>query len=291
MTKILALVGSARAWGNSEILAREALLGAAEAGADNLHLLRLTDLHVRPCTGCMVCAIRGEPCPLDDDLPFLFQCVEEADGLVVAAPTYWLGPAASVKLILDRTLVPASDAAWAQTASRPAVVLTVSGLQEWRGVAIPFHNALALSVGCRLIGWMACQATGPGEVLLQPQTLDRARALGRSLVSGRSEFAPSGTVCPTCGADFFRFEGTQAICPVCGQAGTLTVAADSVTIDFDPPNAENRWSRTGLHHHVQEWVIPSGQRFLAHRHEIKAGRSRYDTLGATWIRPPKEAES
>lgn len=53
MTTILAIIGSARPWGNCEILAREALAGARDAGANTLALVRLTDLHVEQCTGCM----------------------------------------------------------------------------------------------------------------------------------------------------------------------------------------------------------------------------------------------
>ena len=48
--KILGLVGSYRKGGNSDILAKEALMAAEEQGAD-VELLYLTDHRIEPCQG------------------------------------------------------------------------------------------------------------------------------------------------------------------------------------------------------------------------------------------------
>jgi multimeric flavodoxin WrbA len=45
MANILGLVGSARRWGNSELLARQVLRGAQSEGA-TAQMLRLTRLHL-----------------------------------------------------------------------------------------------------------------------------------------------------------------------------------------------------------------------------------------------------
>jgi len=66
--KVLGLIGSARRWGNSEVLVREALLGAQKTGAST-EMLRLTDLHIEPCTGCMRCAVILSSAPLLSSLP------------------------------------------------------------------------------------------------------------------------------------------------------------------------------------------------------------------------------
>jgi hypothetical protein len=232
----------------------------------------------------MVCAIGRRPCPLDDDLDFLLDRVAEADALIVAAPVYILGPVAQVKLILDRFLIWTSMREWAETPSKPAVTMTVGGLAPWRGAALPFNNALALSLGGRLQGWLDCYAPGPGEVLLQPDTLNQARALGQQLFAANPLPSPPGA-CPTCGADFFRVEGTQAVCPICGQTGAVVSGESKAAIRFDPPDPEGRWTRVGLHRHVEEWVVPSGARFMAHRNEVKARRARYDAQPVEWIRP------
>ena len=101
MANILGIVGSARTWGNCELMVRQVLRGAAIEGAD-ISLLRLTDLHLEPCNGCMRCIIGGQTCPLEDDMNWLIEKLQATDGLVLAAPTYWLGPPAAIKLVLDR---------------------------------------------------------------------------------------------------------------------------------------------------------------------------------------------
>ncbi len=288
MATILGLIGSARTWGNCEVLAREALAGARDAGADVLALVRLTDLRVEQCTGCMVCALRGQPCPLSDDMEFLLEQVRQADAFLLSAPVYLVGPVAQAKRVLDRLLMWSSPEAWADASLKPAVTLTVGGLAPWRGVATAFYNALAMALGGQLMGWMDAYATGPGEVLLQPDALATARDLGRRLVS-RHPAEPPPSACPTCGADFFRIQGDRAVCPICGQEGRIRIHADGPRICFDETARSDRWTPHGFHHHVRDWVIPSGERFMAHRQEIKALRARYDGLGETWIRPPARA--
>ena len=68
-------------------------------------MLRLTDLDLRPCTGCVQCVIGSKPCPIDDEISWLVNRLQAVVGLVLAAPTYSLGPAAVVKLVLDRLLM------------------------------------------------------------------------------------------------------------------------------------------------------------------------------------------
>lgn len=104
MTRILGLVGSARPWGNSELMVRQVLQGTTAEGVTG-HLIRLTNLDLEPCTGCMRCVIGDKPCRISDDMVWLIQAIQAADGLVLAAPTYFLGPAAVIKLVLDRMLM------------------------------------------------------------------------------------------------------------------------------------------------------------------------------------------
>ncbi len=288
MTTVLALIGSARPWGNCEVLAREALAGARDAGAESLLLLRLTDLRVEQCTGCMVCALRGQPCPLSDDMMFLLEQISHTDAFLIAAPVYLVGPVAQAKRVLDRLLMWSSAAEWADTRTKPAITLTAGGLEPWRGVATAFYNILATSLGGRLMGWAAAYATGPGEVLLQPDALAAARDLGRRLVS-QEPAKPPPSACPTCGADYFYIQGERILCPICGQEGRLIADAHGPRVRFDDGPPSERWTPSGFHRHVQEWVIPSGARFMAHRGEIKALRARYDGLGETWLCPPSRA--
>jgi len=79
--KILGLVGSYRRNGNSDILAKEALMGAEGEGAQ-VELLRLTDYHIDPCQGFGLCLFRKEGCHIEDDVKFIWSRIDEADGIL-----------------------------------------------------------------------------------------------------------------------------------------------------------------------------------------------------------------
>ena len=77
MAFILGIVGSARRWGNSELMVRQVLEGALTGGGD-ARLVRLTGLRLESCTGCMRCAITGKACRLQDDMAWLIDAVQAA---------------------------------------------------------------------------------------------------------------------------------------------------------------------------------------------------------------------
>jgi multimeric flavodoxin WrbA len=282
----LGLVGSARPWGNSELLARQVLRGAQAEGAA-IQMLRLTDLHLQSCTGCMRCVIGGKPCPLDDDMAWLVESVQAADGLVLAAPTYFLGPAAVIKLIIDRLLMVAGRVDEALPRPRPAVTIATAGLEGWRGVTLPYLNALVAAFGYCPIDSLTAVAPGPGEVLLDGELMDQALAAGHRL--GRGEMEPALTapnVCPICRCDAFVLSGDRAVCPICAEQATIEQNEEGVRLCFDPiAGDDRRWTPQGLRRHMIEWVIASGTRFLAHRAEIKALRMPYRGMEVQWLCP------
>jgi multimeric flavodoxin WrbA len=57
--KVLGIVCSPRKGGNTEILVQEALAGAKESGAE-IELLRIREMKIGPCDGCMTCYQTGE---------------------------------------------------------------------------------------------------------------------------------------------------------------------------------------------------------------------------------------
>ena len=287
MTNILGIVGSARPWGNSEILVRQALQGAAAEGAA-AQMVRLTSLHIDPCTGCLRCVIGGKPCRQDDDMVWLIQRLQEADGLVLAAPTYFLGPAAAIKLVLDRLLMVAGRVDEPFPPPRPAVTVATAGLKGWRGVALPYLNALAAAFGYRPIESLVAVAPGPGEVLLDEKLMPRVLAAGHRL--GRGELvaaaAPSN-VCPICYCDSFVLDGERATCPICASEATVERSGEGLRLRFGlAGDADHRWTPEGLRKHMVEWVMATGPRFMARRQEIKALRKPYRQMEVAWMCPP-----
>ncbi len=287
MVNILGIVGSARRWGNSEILVRQALRGAAAEGARG-RLLRLTDLHLEPCTGCLRCAIGGRPCPLDDDMAWLIETVQAADGLILAAPTYFLGPAAVVKLALDRLLMVAGRVEETLPPPRPALTIATAGLEGWRGVTLPYFNALVAALGYRPIESLTAVAPGPGEVLLDETLMDRVFAAGRRLGRGELDPAPAPVnVCPVCRCEAFFLDGERAVCPICARQATVEWGEEGVRLRFDPAEADDhRWTPARLREHMIGWVQATGPRFLARRGEIKERRRPYRRMDVEWMQPP-----
>ena len=286
MANILGLVGSARRWGNSELMVRQVLQGALTGGR-SARLIRLTGLRLESCTGCMRCAIAGKACRLKDDMAWLVDAVQAADALVLAAPTYFLGPAAVIKLVLDRLLMVTSHAQEAPSAVRPAVTVITAGLEDWRGVSLPYLNALVAAFGFRPIESLTAVAPGPGEVLLDEELMARALAAGQRLGSGEldPEPAPPG-VCPVCRCDSFILRDEKAICPICAREATVLQEDRAIRLHFDPADAtDHRWTPERLHEHMNKWVRATGPRFMARRTEIKARRRPYRAADLEWLCP------
>lgn len=293
MKIILGLVGSARLWGNSELLVRQVLRGAQAEGVA-ARMVRLTDLRLESCIGCMRCVIGGRPCPVEDDMNWLLEVIQAADGLVLGAPTYFLGPAAVIKLALDRLLMVAGRVDEPLPAPRPAVTVATAGLEGWRGVTLPYLNALAMSFGFRPIDSMIGIAPGPGEVLLDEGLLARAFGAGRRLGRGELGRAPTPpNVCPICRCDSFVLKGNQATCPICGQQAAVGRTEEGVELRFDPADpgsgaeeSQHRWTPERMRTHMTEWVMATGPRFLARRRDIKARRQPYREMDVSWLCPP-----
>ncbi len=99
--KAIAIVGSPRKNGNTEILARHTLKAITGEGLDT-ELIRLAGLDIRPCDACMACR-REKPCPIDDDLLPIYTKMKEADAVIFASPVYFGSATASLKALMDRT--------------------------------------------------------------------------------------------------------------------------------------------------------------------------------------------
>lgn len=291
MTRILGLVGSARPWGNSELLVRHAIRGAQSEGAA-AQMIRLTDLRLESCTGCLRCVIGGKPCRLEDDMAWLLDSIDTADGIVLAAPTYFLGPAAVVKLALDRLLMFTGQVHRDLPPVRPAVTIATAGLEDWRGVTLPYLNASVGALGYRPIESLTALAPGPGEVLLDDALMAEVLNAGRRLGRGELETSASPPrVCPICRCDSFRFQGKRAICPICGQEAIIQVQGETLTLEFiSGSGADHRWTPEGMRRHMVEWVMATGPRFMERRAEIKARRGPFRDTQIEWLRPERREE-
>jgi len=289
---IVGLVGSARRLGNTELLVKEALASAREAGAD-VSLVRLSDLEVRGCTGCMRCAFKGVPCPIDDDAGFVYDSVLSSDGFVVGAPTYVLGPPGPVKTLIDRSLE-----VWPRMVDRqrvPAATIAVAGLRGWAPFTSSMLGLLALCLGGAPVGSMIAYGPGPGQAALDPTVRERARELGRAVVTGEPLPVEEGT-CPVCrgslltsgSADEAPEEGARCgRCPEADGAGGPRCPICDARVGAGASPASHRWTGDAMREHWREWILASKESFLNDLPRIKGIRPRYEAMDDLWESPPR----
>ncbi|HUS76907.1 MAG TPA: flavodoxin family protein [Methanothrix sp.] len=178
--RILALVGSPRKGGNTEILVDEILKGA-EAKGHVTERLRLYDYEILPCLDCRGCkrAKSGYTCALSDGMQEIYGKLERADIIIFGTPIYWYGPTAKMKLVIDR-LRP--YIASRKLSGKKGMVATPS--EEGAGCCGPLLQMFAMSfdyLGMENAGSLLAQAYERGEIKKKPEELERAREMGKSL--------------------------------------------------------------------------------------------------------------
>jgi len=99
--KAIAIVGSPRKNGNTEILAKHTLKAIREEGLET-ELIRLCELEIKGCTACEACK-KEERCSIKDDLFPIYNKMKQADAIIFASPVYFGSATPSMKALLDRT--------------------------------------------------------------------------------------------------------------------------------------------------------------------------------------------
>jgi hypothetical protein len=134
---------------------------------------------------------------------------------------------------------------------------------------------------------MTAVAPGPGEVLLDEVLMTQVLLAGHRL--GRGELAPAAApenACPTCRCSAFIVRGDRATCPICDREATIQQEDIGVTLRFDrAANDDHRLTPERLRHHMVDWVMATGPRFMAHRGEIKARQKPYRSMDIEWLSP------
>jgi multimeric flavodoxin WrbA len=101
--KVIAFNGSARKDGNTAILIRK-VFKELEAEGISTEIVQLAGKTIRGCTACGQCKKnKNKRCSIDND--FANECIEkmlEADGIILASPTYFADVTAEMKALIDR---------------------------------------------------------------------------------------------------------------------------------------------------------------------------------------------
>lgn len=176
--KILAMIGSPRKGGNTEILVDEMLRGA-QVGGHIQEKICLYHYEILPCMDCRKCKKGDCICPLDDGMQEIYPKIDAADLIVFGTPNYWFGPTGKMKLLLDRMR---PYVASGRLKGKKAILVTPAG--DGPPVCGPLVEMFRLSfdyLGMEFIGKILGTAYEKGEIAQDEVALKDAYELGASL--------------------------------------------------------------------------------------------------------------
>jgi multimeric flavodoxin WrbA len=276
--KILGLNGSERKLGNTEILVKEALMGAEEEGAQ-VEMLRLTDYKVFPCDGLAPCVFGNTRCNLQDDFNFIVDKVFENDGVVLGTPCYILESTAIIKQLIDRAF---SVNYRSEARGKPATVIVPYATRGWTPYAFLQPNMLLLLLGMEVIDRALVHTQAMNEVVLYDKALARAREMGREVAkavkTGDTSYRGEPGICPVCQDRVLRIlrDDETVECGVCGIRGKIFVEGGKIKVHFDRDGILNhRFTQENIYRHFTYHIKPSRDYFARTRDTTKEKRERY----------------
>jgi multimeric flavodoxin WrbA len=276
--KILGLNGSERKLGNTEILVKEALMGAEEEGAQ-VEMLRLTDYKILPCDGLAPCVFGNSRCNLNDDFNFIVDKIFENDGLVLGSPCYILESTAIIKQVIDRAF---SVNFRSKARGKPAVIIVPYATRGWTPYAFLQPNLLLLFLGMKIIDRALIHTQAINEVVLYDKALAKAREMGRevakSVKTGDTSYRGEPGICPICHDRVLRIlrDDETVECGVCGIRGKINTEGGKIKVHFEENWVLNRrFTKENIYRHFTYHIKPSRDYFNRTREITKARRERY----------------
>ena len=195
--KVLGISTSPRRDGNSDLLLRQALSGAQQAGSV-VEYLRLCDYRIEGCRECYNCSATGYCSTKDDYQPILDKMLE-ADRLIFATPVFFMTVCAQAKLLIDR-----GQCLWVRHTvlhkplfepkrDRRGLLIAVGGSRsrkQFDCVRQPVQSCFE----CLEVDYVGSlcinQVDEKGAILKRPDALDQAFRLGRLLASADTPLPP-----------------------------------------------------------------------------------------------------
>lgn len=180
----IALLGSPRKQGNSDILADEVLRGMRDKGVE-VEKVYLDDFMIHPI-GEVRDNSREREDPRDyDDFPRVLSRFLDADLVVLATPVYWAGVSAQLKCFIDRLSSYFNREPYSQRfRGKGYIVITTFGRKDpdhGRWVTEPLKLCVDVLRG-KYLGGLCVSVYQKGKVREMPDILNSAYELGRKAV-------------------------------------------------------------------------------------------------------------
>jgi len=275
---VLGISASCRAWGNTDVLVHLALRGAAEEGAET-RFLRLPDLELGPCRGCMACVFKDRDCVQQDRLGEFLDAMRWAGAVVLGSPTYVLGATGQIKNLQDRMI---RFGMRREFRGKPGLAVAAAGVPGWDPLVLSQVSLLFLFLGMPLVDRFVGYAQGPGEIFDDARACERALEGGRALGRGDAAYRGEPGTCPVCHLDLVtvRPDGS-GYCTLCDLPGAW-VEREGSRVFRPAEGAEPRWSEAVMRHHFEERILPSGPRFRRRLKGLRARLERFREGGSPW---------
>jgi multimeric flavodoxin WrbA len=180
--KVLGIVCSGRNGGNTEILVKEALVSAREAGAQ-AELVSVVGKNIAPCDGCGSCR-ETNVCHIQDDMQSIYQQLETADAIIFGSPVYFGSVSAQAKTIMDRTFLFLPDKKLKGKVAAPILAVRRVGAGQTRNLLYGYFIAQGMIPVRGAIGYGkekgdVKQGVGATQDL---SALEEARTVGTDVV-------------------------------------------------------------------------------------------------------------
>ncbi len=188
--KILGIVCSPRKGGNTEILVREALEAAQQAGAET-EIILVADKKIAPCDACDAC-LKDSICRIKDDMQMIYEAMERADGIIFGTPSYFINVSAQAKAVMDRTY---SLLFARKLRGKVAAVIVAArriGVGSVFSLVYAFFEAHRMVIAGGGAGYgieKGAVKEGLGVGVGDIKALDEARAIGKSVVRLATQLA------------------------------------------------------------------------------------------------------
>lgn len=271
MKKVLGISASPRHNGNCEMLLKEALLEIEDTEKE---IIRLSGLNLQYCRACYRCLPEGSPCVLDDDFNPLMDKISAADGIILAAPLYYLGPNSSLKLLLDRFLSQSTEGK--RFRGKPCLTITTYGIKDWQGFGQVFSNLFAHFLTLDLKGSYLIKSSYPGEYLKDMKTLSQIRTAAANLFNPDFRENPALNHCPACLNPYLSIEEEGGVwCPSCGIRGILEQDETGKIRTRFSDRQNYRFEPDRLHHHFAVDLQHTIQEFLSKKQALKEYQSKF----------------
>jgi multimeric flavodoxin WrbA len=301
--------------GNTEILVKEALMGASSKGVE-VELIRLTDCDLHNCRDCAPgfcpATVDVTKCPYGkDDTSWLIEKFLDSDGCIIGAPCFSLTPSSLLLTFRDRVFGPKMDVAaeslgmpsppWAKGRfkNRPGGLIGVGGAltEHWTSLNLPTIYTATFSAQTEVVDHLnVFGVADENAAALYDKWLEKARRLGENvadaMLTGDHRWRGENEgICPACHLNMIMVvPGTDdVICPICGIRGKISVK-DGVTCvdwpDTEECRKDNRMQVFGKAAHLREIMYCRETYYAPYAAEAAEKAKKYHEFTSCVLTPP-----